>query len=92
VDFTTVAEAASAAQLDVLGFTTQAHFLMSADLETLLAAQLERAGAERAATLQAVSRLLLPGEMGEAFKVMALGRGVSEPLEGFRLRDLRHTL
>ena len=92
VDFTALAEAASAAQLDVLGFATQAHFLMSADLETLLAAQLEPAGAERAATLQAVSRLLLPGEMGEAFKVMALGRGVSEPLEGFRLRDLRHTL
>src|SRR5258705_13114997 len=92
VDFTAVAEAASAVQLDVLGFTTQAHFLLSADLETQLAAHLERAGAGRAATLQAVNRLLLPGEMGEAFKVMALGRGVSEPLEGFRMRDLRHTL
>jgi SAM-dependent MidA family methyltransferase len=92
VDFTAVAEAASANELDVLGFTTQALFLMSADLEAQLAAHLELAGTDRAMTLQAVNRLLLPGEMGEAFKVMALGRGVSEPLKGFQLRDLRHTL
>ena len=92
VDFTAVAEAAGAARLDVLGFTTQAQFLMSADLELQLAAHLEHAGTERAATLQAVKRLLLPGEMGEAFKIMALGRGVAEPLTGYRLRDLRHTL
>jgi SAM-dependent MidA family methyltransferase len=92
VDFTALAEAGSAAGLDVLGFTTQAQFLMGADLETRLAAHLELAGTDRAATTRALNRLLLPGDMGEAFKVMALGRGIAEPLLGFRLRDLRHTL
>jgi SAM-dependent MidA family methyltransferase len=47
---------------------------------------------ERQAAVQAANRLLLPGDMGEAFKVMALGRGVAEPLKGFAIRDLRHTL
>jgi SAM-dependent MidA family methyltransferase len=84
VDFTAVAEAADAARLDVLGFTTQAHFLLA----TGLGSEFEPNASHR----QAAQRLLLPGEMGEAFKAMALGRGVEEPLIGFGLRDLRHTL
>jgi SAM-dependent MidA family methyltransferase len=92
VDFTAVAEAADAAQLDVLGFTTQAHFLLAAGLESEIETLLAQAGQERRTALQAANRLLLPGEMGEAFKVMAVGRGVAEPLAGFGLRDLRHTL
>jgi SAM-dependent MidA family methyltransferase len=37
-------------------------------------------------------RLLLPGEMGEAFKVMALTRGCDVALDGFVLQDLRRSL
>jgi SAM-dependent MidA family methyltransferase len=37
-------------------------------------------------------RLLLPGEMGEAFKMMALTRQWDAALEGFALQDLRHSL
>jgi hypothetical protein len=33
-------------------------------------------------------RLMLPGEMGEIFKVIALGRGYHEPLAGFGTREL----
>jgi SAM-dependent MidA family methyltransferase len=36
--------------------------------------------------------LLLPGEMGERFKVMALTRAFDEPLRGFGLQDLRRSL
>jgi SAM-dependent MidA family methyltransferase len=92
VDFTAVAEAAAASGLDVLGFTTQAHFLIGCGLDRMLDALPAADSAERRAGLQAVNRLLFPGEMGEAFKVMALGRGVAEPLAGFSVRDLRHTL
>jgi SAM-dependent MidA family methyltransferase len=92
VDFTAVAEAADSAGLDVLGFTTQAQFLLAAGLEGELTALAENAGPERQQILHAAKRLLLPGDMGEAFKVMALGRGIAEPLAGFALRDLRHTL
>ena len=37
-------------------------------------------------------RLLMPGEMGEVFKVIALGRGVDMPLAGFATQDLRNSL
>jgi hypothetical protein len=34
----------------------------------------------------------MPGEMGEAFKAMALTRDYDAALEGFALQDLRHSL
>jgi SAM-dependent MidA family methyltransferase len=92
VDFTALAEAGDAAALDVLGYTTQAHFLLGAGMSEEIERLAGQPVHERDAATRAASRLLLPGEMGEAFKVMALGRGVSEPLAGFTVRDLRHTL
>lgn len=87
VDFTAVATAADACRLDVLGYTTQAHFLLDAGLETELAT----AGGSDLRLLQQAKTLLLPGEMGERFKVMALARGPVE-MPGFGIRDLRHLL
>ena len=37
-------------------------------------------------------RLMMPGEMGEAFKVMALGRGYEHALRGVAWQDLRGSL
>jgi SAM-dependent MidA family methyltransferase len=37
-------------------------------------------------------RLIMPEEMGESFKVMALTRGYDVPLAGFALQDLRRLL
>jgi SAM-dependent MidA family methyltransferase len=37
-------------------------------------------------------RLLMPEEMGESFKAIALGRQWQMPLAGFSLRDLLHRL
>ncbi len=90
VDFTRVAEAADAARLEVLGFATQAAFLLGTGIEARLAGALDPQ--ERARLAGEARRLLLPGEMGEAFKVMALGRGCSERLRGFAHQDLRATL
>ena len=90
VDFTRVALAGHAAGLELLGFCTQAGFLLGAGIDELLgevrdvSAQVRRAGEAR--------RLLMPGEMGEAFKLLALGRGFEPPLIGFRHQDLRHSL
>ncbi len=90
VDFTAVAEAASAADLDVLGFSPQAAFLLSCGLQSMLDTQL---AADRAYELaQQVKYLTLPSEMGELFKVMALGRGVEQELLGFELNDQLHRL
>jgi len=48
--------------------------------------------AARARVSQAVATLLLPGEMGERFKVIALARGIDGPLAGFAFRDLTASL
>jgi SAM-dependent MidA family methyltransferase len=93
VDFTELAEAGAEAGLAVGGFSTQAHFLLAAGLDRELAAAGERLDAVgRAQLAQAASTLVLPGEMGERFKVIALTRGIDEPLSGFAFRDLAATL
>ena len=90
VDFTRVALAGHAAGMDLLGFCTQAGFLLGAGIETLLGEA--REAVEQARLAGEARRLLLPGEMGEAFKLLALGRGIDAPLVGFRHQDLRDSL
>ena len=41
---------------------------------------------------RAVQRLTAPQEMGELFKVLAVGKGLAEPLLGFRRGDRLHGL
>ncbi len=86
VDFTRAAEAADSAELEVLGFASQAAFLIGAGMEPLLVGEMRRAegDARRQAQLAGEARqLLMPDEMGEVFKVIALGRRFDEPLAGF---------
>lgn len=93
VDFTAVAEAAAANGLEVAGFATQAHFLASLGIDRELAAALEGVSTREALALSSgASTLLLPGEMGERFKVMALTRGIEGALVGFSFRDLTASL
>ncbi|HWL62989.1 MAG TPA: SAM-dependent methyltransferase [Steroidobacteraceae bacterium] len=90
VDFTRVAEAADAADLEVLGFATQAALLLGLGIEREVAAAADEVTRIRLAS--EARRLLMPGEMGESFKAIALGRGVDAPLAGFALQDLRNRL
>jgi SAM-dependent MidA family methyltransferase len=96
VDFTRVAEAADAAGLEVTGFCSQAAFLMGAGIDQELQAAAPGgalSGGVAGARLAAEARqLLLPGEMGENFKALALTRGLELPLAAFALQDLRHHL
>jgi SAM-dependent MidA family methyltransferase len=93
VDFTAVADAAAVAGLEVAGFATQAHFLASLGIDRELAASLEGTNTREALMLsQGASMLLLPGEMGERFKVMAVTRGIEGTLTGFNFRDLSASL
>ncbi|MCZ8394910.1 class I SAM-dependent methyltransferase [Achromobacter ruhlandii] len=87
VDFTAMADAAQAAGLQVLGYTSQARFLMNAGLMELLA-QLDPTDARAYAQAVApVQKLLSEAEMGELFKVLAVGRGIAQPLIGFARGD-----
>ena len=92
VDFTAVAEAGHGAGLDVLGYTSQANFLINCGLGERLA--LRRAQDESSAlrAAGAVQTLISPNEMGELFKVIALGRGIEQPLRGFTRGDRIHAL
>ncbi|HWG00073.1 MAG TPA: SAM-dependent methyltransferase [Steroidobacteraceae bacterium] len=90
VDFTRVAEAALACGLEVGGLVTQAAFLLATGIEGFLAEAVEPVAHARLAG--EARRLLLPGEMGEAFKVMALTRECDAPLAGLALQDLRRSL
>jgi len=85
VDFTAVADGAVDAGLDVLGFSSQAGFLLSLGIQDMLeSASDER---DRLRLSGEIKRLTLPAEMGEKFKVMALGRDFGHPLQGFAFMD-----
>lgn len=92
VDFTAVADAAVDAGLDLLGFTTQGHFLMGAGLPALIEETMATDPEAGIRLAQAAKPLMFPDELGERFKVMALGRGIEASLAGFSLVDHRARL
>lgn len=75
VDFTTVAQAASEAGLQVTRYASQAKFLIDSGITELLAALDPRDTAAYLPVANQVQRLLSPAEMGELFKVMVLNAG-----------------
>ncbi len=85
VNFTGIALAAQEAGLNVLGYCSQARFLINCGLGPLMD------GSELPARV-AAQRLLMEHEMGELFKVIGLCKG--EPWEalGFSQGDRTHTL
>ncbi|MEO8313770.1 MAG: SAM-dependent methyltransferase [Pseudomonadota bacterium] len=90
VDFTRVAEAADAAGLEVLGYGTQTGALLGLGIEGEIAtAPDENSRIRRAAEAR---QLLMPIEMGEIFKFIALGRGFEAPLAAFAHQDLLERL
>lgn len=92
VDFTAMADAALEGGLDILGYTSQARFLMNAGLIELLTGLDPHDAAGYAKVVGPVQRLLSEAEMGELFKVMAVGCGLDVPLMGFTNGDRRDRL
>ena len=92
VDFSSLANTAVESGLDLLGYTNQTQFLINCGITDVLA----RTPADDAAAYLPLAaqaqRLVNPAEMGELFKVIALGRNFSPPLLGFARGDKRHTL
>ncbi len=87
VDFSAIAQAAEQQGLELLGYTSQANFLLNTGLlDDLGRLPVERT-AEYARQAQAVQRLVSEAEMGELFKVIALARGVTAPGDAFSRGD-----
>lgn len=91
VDFSWLAESAIAAGFTLTGYTTQANFLLASGIDKRAAAAAIDAQAQ-VAVAAGLRQLLLPGEMGEAVKVIALGRGGADAPEAMLYRDLRSRL
>ncbi len=91
VDFTSIIAAAHPAGLDLLGYTNQGQFLLNCGILDLLSG-IEHGSKEYIRATAAVNTLLMPHEMGELFKVMALGRGIEQPLSGFQRGDQSYRL
>jgi SAM-dependent MidA family methyltransferase len=92
VDFTAVAEAALAADLEVTGYTTQTYFLLDCGLDDLLQQAGPTDSTHYIQLAQQAKTLILPGEMGERFKCIGLTRGMTTTVPGFRLQDYRNRL
>ena len=86
VDFSAMAAAAHDAGLNVLGYTSQAHFLLNCGVLDQLQAQ------HTPQSSGALHRLVSEAEMGELVKVLMVGRGVQGPLIGFTRGDRLHSL
>lgn len=94
VDFTLLAEAGLEAGLDFLGYTSQAYFLYGNGLESMLTevkAQTDN-DMDWYKIAQAIQILVLPAEMGERFKLLALGRNIELEPQGFALYDMSQQL
>ena len=76
VDFTALAEAASDSGFELLGYDNQSGYMIGAGIEALYSHLGTLDDRSRLRLTQQIKRLMLPGEMGERFKVMLLGRGV----------------
>ncbi len=92
VNFTGVALAGQEGGWEVLGYTSQAHFLMNCGLLQLLPPPGETLTAAQVKATAAVQKLLGEHEMGELFKVIGFTKGPWFDAIGFRQGDRTHTL
>ncbi|WP_322104859.1 class I SAM-dependent methyltransferase [Paraburkholderia sp. J41] len=95
VEFTGIAEAGVEAGADLLGYTSQARFLMNAGITEVLG-EIDPRDAQRfLPAANAVQKLVSEAEMGELFKVIAFSRGIDTSgatLAAFARGDRSHTL
>ena len=92
VDFSALADAARSVGLELLGYASQAQFLVNCGITDVLGQANVENALHYAPIAAEAQRLLSPAEMGELFKVLAVGRGAERPLLGFSRGDRAHTL
>ncbi|MBI5902837.1 MAG: SAM-dependent methyltransferase [Deltaproteobacteria bacterium] len=91
IDFTALARAGAKAGLDVTGFTTQKNFLIGAgiieELEDMTGPG--PANPEKLRHNQFIKGLIMPGGMGDDFKVLIQHKGAAAPrLSGFSFKEM----
>lgn len=91
VDFTAMAHAAVDGGLEMLGYTSQAAFLLDAGIGDLLLRTSPTDQLSYLPQANAVQKLISPAEMGELFKVLVVGKNATLPGK-FGRNDRSHRL
>lgn len=95
VDFSALVRAGCAAGAKLTGFTTQKNFLLGLGImdEAIEPANIDLANYENIKRNQMIKELILPGGMGDVFKVLIQHKGVEKPfLKGLSFRDMSRFL
>jgi SAM-dependent MidA family methyltransferase len=92
VEFSGIAQAGVEAGADLLGYTSQARFLMNAGITEVLGEIDVSDVARFMPAANAVQKLVSEAEMGELFKVIAFSRGIDSTIAAFARGDRSHTL
>lgn len=92
VNFTDIAETGIDAGLELLGYTNQAFFLINNGIAELLSEMSPENLREYLPLSAQLQKLTSPAEMGELFKVIAMGKNMANPLSGFACGDLSRLL
>ena len=92
VNFTDIAERGIDAGLELVGYTNQAFFLINCGITRFLQDTSPENLRDYLPLSAQLQKLTSPAEMGELFKVIALGKGIKEALQGFSSGDLTRTL
>ncbi|WP_343721734.1 class I SAM-dependent methyltransferase [Herbaspirillum seropedicae] len=91
VDFTAMAVAAVEEGAEVLAYTSQGAFLLNAGIGELLLRTSPEDSARYLPLANGMQKLISPAEMGELFKVLAIGKNVEWPARMLR-HDRTHRL
>jgi SAM-dependent MidA family methyltransferase len=92
VNFSDIAECGIDAGLELMGYTSQAFFLINCGITALLQDTSPENLRDYLPLSAQLQKLTSPAEMGELFKVIALGKSMSNPLCGFASGDLTRSL
>jgi SAM-dependent MidA family methyltransferase len=92
VNFSDIAECGIDAGLELMGYTSQAFFLINCGITALLQDTSPENLRDYLPLSAQLQKLTSPAEMGELFKVIALGKSMSNPLCGFACGDLTRSL
>ncbi len=92
INFSAITEVTKGGQLELLGYTTLANFLINCGITKILEQTPVENSIDYLPLAGQLQRLVSPAEMGDLFKVIAFGRGIPQPMIGFITGDKSHLL
>ncbi len=92
VEFSAFTKIAYQNGYDILGYTTQANFLLGNDIQSIYNEIINNTDLDTIKLNSELKSLVMPDEMGERFKVLALGKDYHQSLDGFSFKDLTYSL